>query len=144
VDLQAGTLTVVNAKTASGNRTLPIHTQLQGTVERLVRTSQDGFVFSGLRANKYGDRSTVFVARFRMLKKRAGFSRAGGAGPENVLHSIRRTVATLLKRAGVPEGVAADILGYERRGATMSFGLYSAGSSMQQKRQAIEKLTYPL
>jgi hypothetical protein len=53
-------------------------------------------------------------------------------------------VATLLERAGVPEGVAADILGHEKRGATMSFGLYSGGSSMEQKRAAIEKLVYPL
>jgi hypothetical protein len=41
----------------------------------------------------------------------------------------------------VPEGVAADILGHEKK--TLSCGLYSAGSSMQRKREAVEKLVYP-
>jgi hypothetical protein len=41
----------------------------------------------------------------------------------------------------VPEGVAPDILGHEKK--TLSYGLYSAVSSMQRKREAIEKLVYP-
>jgi hypothetical protein len=46
----------------------------------------------------------------------------------------------------VPEGIAADILGHEKKGhekKTLSYGLYSSGSSMQRKIEAIEKLTYP-
>jgi hypothetical protein len=35
-----------------------------------------------------------------------------------------------------------DIITHEKRGATMSFGLYSGGSSVEQKRAAIEKLVY--
>jgi hypothetical protein len=41
----------------------------------------------------------------------------------------------------VPVGIAADILGHEKK--TLSYGLYSSGSSMQRKREAIEKLVYP-
>ena len=41
----------------------------------------------------------------------------------------------------MPEGVAADILGHKKK--TLSYGLYSAVSSMQRKREAIEKLVYP-
>ena len=36
---------------------------------------------------------------------------------------------------------AADILGHEKK--TMTYGLYSGGSSMLVKRMAIEKLSYP-
>jgi hypothetical protein len=43
--------------------------------------------------------------------------------------------------APVPEGIAADILGHEKK--TLSYGLYSSGSSMQRKREAVEKLAYP-
>jgi hypothetical protein len=50
-------------------------------------------------------------------------------------------VATLLENAGVLEGIAADILGHEKK--TLSYGLYSSGSSMQRKIEAIEKLAYP-
>jgi hypothetical protein len=39
------------------------------------------------------------------------------------------------------ENVAADILGHEKA-ATMSYGVYSGGTSLEQKRAAIEKLNY--
>jgi hypothetical protein len=35
-----------------------------------------------------------------------------------------------------------DILGHEKRGATMSVGLYPGGSSLEMKRAAIEKVSY--
>jgi hypothetical protein len=59
-------------------------------------------------------------------------------GKEHVFYSIGKTVATLLENANVPEGVAADIPGHQKR--TMTYGLYSGGSSMAVKRAAIEKL----
>jgi hypothetical protein len=37
--------------------------------------------------------------------------------------------------------VAADILGHEKQ--TMTYGLYSGGSSLKQKREAINKIKYP-
>jgi len=50
-------------------------------------------------------------------------------------------VATLLENAGVPEDITADILRHEKK--TLSYGLYSSGSSMDRKIEAIEKLVYP-
>jgi hypothetical protein len=47
----------------------------------------------------------------------------------------------MLENAGVVEGVAADILGHEKK--PISYGLYSAGSSMALKAAAINKLAYP-
>ena len=41
----------------------------------------------------------------------------------------------------MPEGIAADILGHEKK--TLSYGLYSSGSSTQRKIEAIEKVAYP-
>jgi len=63
-----------------------------------------------------------------------------GHGPELVFHSIRKTVATLLENAGVPENVSADILGHEKN--TMTYGLYSGGSSLSVKAKALAKLSY--
>ncbi|WP_170125960.1 hypothetical protein [Pelagimonas varians] len=51
-------------------------------------------------------------------------------------------MATQHERAGVPEGIAADILGYQK--AITSYGLYSGGSSMEPKREALTKLDYGL
>lgn len=39
------------------------------------------------------------------------------------------------------EGIAADILGHEKK--TLSYGLYSSGSSTKQKLQAVSRVAYP-
>ena len=51
-----------------------------------------------------------------------------------------RTVAAQFENAGVPENVSADILGQEK--PRITYGLYSGGSSLAVKRDAIEKLSY--
>ena len=57
-----------------------------------------------------------------------------------MFHSIRKTVITQLEQAGVPESVTADIVGHEKK--TMTYGLYSGGSSLKQKLEAINKIKY--
>ncbi len=42
--------------------------------------------------------------------------------------------------AGIPESITADIVGHEKK--TITYGLYSGGSSMLQKIEAIEKIKY--
>jgi integrase len=74
--------------------------------------------------------------QFGKVKSKLGFD------TRYVFHSIRATVATQLEQAGVPEGVAADILGHDK--PNMSYGVYSGGTSFEQKRDAIEKLDYGL
>ena len=56
--------------------------------------------------------------------------------------AIRKTVSTQLEQAGVSEGVSADILGHEKK--TMIYGLYSGGTSMEQKTAAINLIDYGL
>jgi integrase len=126
---------IEDAKTKAGWRKVPVHRKLKATIKRLVKASADGFVLSGLTANKYGDRSNAIGKRFGRLKAAHGF------GDHHVFHSIRRTVATLLENAGVPENVAADIIGHDK--PTMTYGLYSDGASMATKRAALERIGYP-
>lgn len=114
---------------------MPIHTKLRKTVAQLKKASKDGYLLSGLPANKYGDRSNAIGKRFGYLKAELGF------GKNYVFHSIRKTVATMFENADVPENVAADILGHEK--PTQTYGLYSGGASLETKRKAIEKLRYP-
>ena len=47
----------------------------------------------------------------------------------------------MMERAGVVEGIAADVVGHEKK--TITFGLYSSGSEQQQKLDAISKVAYP-
>jgi integrase len=138
-DVRANHFEVVDSKSQAGCRTVPIHSLLKPVLDRLVAAARtrknDPYIIGGQRGDQYNIRSGALGKRFGYLK------RAAGHGEELVFHSLRKTVATLLENAGVPEGIAADILGHEKK--TLSYGLYSSGSSMQRKREAIEKLVYP-
>jgi integrase len=127
---------IEDAKTPAGWRQVPVHSKLNATIERLLERSEDGYLLSGLSPNKYGGRSNAVGKRFGRLKTSMKF------GSAHVFHSIRRTVATLLENAGIPENVAADIIGHDK--PTMTYGLYSGGATLATKRDAIEKLAYPL
>ena len=52
---------------------------------------------------------------------------------QHVFHSIRKTAANVFEQAAVPEGVTADIIGYEKQ--AMTYGLYSGGTSVKQRQR---------
>jgi integrase len=125
----------VGSKTEAGYRTIPIHPLIKPVIERLKASSKDGYLIPGLTLSSTGDRANYLSQCFHRHKKKLGFSKA------LVFHSIRKTVATQLEVNGVAEGVAADILGHEKK--TMTYGLYSGGSSFESKKTAIETINYP-
>ncbi len=126
---------IIVAKTKAGVREVPIHTALIDVVNRLKEESTDGYLMSGLSLNKYGDRADAVGKRFGRLKTSLGYSSA------YVFHSIRKTVVTLLENAGVTENVTADIVGHEK--PRITYGLYSGGTSLEVKREALDKVSYP-
>ncbi len=128
-------LIISDAKTSAGNREVPIHSKLAPLVQRLKDESKDDYLLSGLTFNKYKDRSNAIGKRFGRLKKSMGFEQ------KHVFHSIRKTVVTMLENAGVSENLAADIVGYDK--PRITYGLYSGGASLEVKREALEKITYP-
>ena len=127
-------LVIEDAKSATGNREVPIHRDITQLVTRLVDTSTDGYLLSGLTFNMYGDRSNAISKRFGRLKKNLGHDE------RYVFHSIRKTFTSRLEAAGVPELLAARLLGHEVK--TISYGLYSSGSTFPQLRDAINHVDY--
>lgn len=128
--------TVEDAKTRAGHREVPVHPRLAPLLNHLCATTSDGYVISGLSFNKYGDRSNAIGKRFGRLKTSLGFD------DRYVFHSLRKTVTTELENAGVPENVAADIVGHEKK--TMTYGLYSKGNRLDVLQKAIRKLAYKI
>lgn len=116
-----------DAKTkASSNRLVPIAKSL----ERLMKASGyplDSFDFQG--------RDDAVGKRFGRLKRDV---LPDGASRTKVFHSIRKFVATTLEQAGVPETIAADLVGHEKQ--TMTYGVYSGGSALKQLAGAVKKL----
>jgi len=134
VHCTGGMFNIVDSKTEAGIRQVPIHPALVDLVDKMTKGSTDGYLVPSKAAGKYGVRSDPYSKRFGRMKEAMGFSTG------HVFHSIRKTVATLLEQAEVKEGTAADILGHEKK--SMSYGLYSDGSSMAQKREAMALVVY--
>lgn len=127
-------LNIRDAKTKAGNREVPIHPSIAKLIKELIKETGDGYLLSGLTFNKYMQRSNAIGKRFGHMKT------AQGLGKGHVFHCFRNTVATQLENAGVPEGVAADIVGHEKK--TMTYGLYSGGTSTKIKYEAVKRIKY--
>ena len=129
-------LKIDDAKTKAGNRAVPIHPKIQDLVQTLITDSTDGYLVSGIRSKGGKDR------RADVLGKRYGrLVRNDCLLPSTkVFHCFRNTVATKLESAGVPENIAADVVGHDK--ATMTYGLYSGGTSTQQKFEAVKSIEY--
>lgn len=71
------------------------------------------------------------------MRKAAGVTRAGV-----VFHSSRKWFVTACERAGVPEHWTASIVGHQsaRSENRMTYGIYSAGISDEQKRDIVERV----
>ena len=127
---------IVNAKSEAGWRTIPIHQHIAQTVARLVATSTDGYLLSGLTFNKYGNRSNAIGKGFGRLKKQVGY------GESYVFHSFRKGFATQLENANIPVNVSARLMGHEVQGQT--FGNYSDGLALKGLREAINHVDWSL
>jgi len=124
---------VRKSKTTPEIRKIPIHSMLAEPLLLMVKESTDNYIISGLVSNnKYGIRSDPIGKRFGRLKSSLGF------GPRYVFHSIKKTVTAIMEKADVRADVILDIVGHRNKNVT------HVGSSMQKRKEAIEKLVYPL
>ena len=109
-----------DAKTAaSSSRLVPLISTLATRVD-----------FSSIAPPDVEDAGQAVGKRFGRLKTSLGH------GKLKVFHSIRKTATTIFEQAGVPEGITADIVGHEK--ATITYGLYSGGTSIEQRKEAME------
>ncbi|MGY1446254.1 tyrosine-type recombinase/integrase [Pseudomonas chlororaphis] len=128
---------IVDSKTVAGIRQVPVHPQLTALVDRLTKSSTNGYLVPTDSNNKYGIRSDALSKAFGRLKTTMGFDRT------RVFHSIRGTVITQLVRADVPDRLIKELVGHET--GMVTFDVYSDGSSSQQKFDAVAKLpTIPI
>jgi len=123
---------IVDSKTVAGIRSVPVHPSLTALVDRLAKASRNGYLVPTDSNNKYGIRSDALSKAFGRLKTNMGFDRT------RVFHSIRATVITSLVRADVADRLIKELVGHET--GTVTFDVYSDGSSPKQKFDAIAQL----
>ncbi|GAB1363657.1 hypothetical protein MASR1M32_28930 [Rhodobacter sp.] len=117
-------------KTEAAERLVPLHLGLLGILARLP---QQGRLFPDLTVSKV-------TKRFASLRSDLGISRPGV-----VFHSTRKWFVTQCERAGVPEHFTASIVGHQsaRSENRMTYGIYLAGISDEQKREIVQKVGLP-
>lgn len=133
-DVAADVLSIIDAKAIAGVRTVPIHRQIKPVIKRLTESAADAYLLPGLSLDKFGDRSNKMSGRFSKLKTKMGHGRL------KVFHSLRHTLVAAMANAGVLPFHITAIVGHEKQGIA---GGYAQATSMDVKRDAIEKISYP-
>lgn len=116
---------IASGKTDAAARAIPLPLGLWETLR--------GHVEAGLWAGSV----TMWSQRFGALKLKA----TGRKDRTQGFHSFRHMTATAYEREHVEERITSVLLGHKnKRGESMSYGLYSAGLSPQQYRAAVETM----
>lgn len=130
-------LHIKGTKTHAADRVVPIHKAVASLLDDIEGSTGEEWIISGVKTSGgAARRGDVIGKRFGRIKKGCGF------GSEKVFHSLRKTFITACEQSQVPEGVVADIVGHEKK--TITYGLYSGGSSIQQRADAIDRLSFEL
>ncbi|MDG3039683.1 DUF6538 domain-containing protein [Roseicyclus marinus] len=117
-------------KTDASERVVPLHGVLQ---DRLSLLPAEGPLFPDLKVS-------IVTKRFSTLRGQLGLDRPG-----LVFHSTRKWFITQCERAGVPEHFTASLVGHQsaRSENRLTYSIYSAGISDEQKRGIIDAIRLP-
>ena len=117
-------------KTDAAERLVPVHPVLDDLFRDLPAS---GPLFPDLTVD-------WITKRFAVLRRRLKLERPG-----LVFHSTRKWFITQCERTGVPEHFTASLVGHKsaRSENGITYGIYSAGISDQQKRSIIDQVRLP-
>ena len=117
-------------KSKAAEREVPLHGVLEQLLDTTLPTS--GKLFPHLSVDRV-------VKRYAYLRRR--YPELHGT----VFHSTRKWFITQCERTGVPEHFTATLVGHHsaRSQNKLTYGLYSAGISDEQKRETVEGVRLP-
>jgi len=138
-NVRDGALRITQGKTAAAVRTVPIHPLVKPTIDGRIKDKLVGeFLFPTLLPGGPDKKRSWNVSKaFTIYRRSVG---VGGVTREVDFHSFRRSFATALERAMVPQNVAAELLGHTKQ--DMTFGLYSGGLTAEPLRDAVAKVDF--
>jgi integrase len=117
-------------KTEASERSVPLHPALEA---KLGALPGNGRLFPELEVSQV-------TKGFAMLRKTLDIDRPG-----LVFHSSRKWFITQCERTGVPEHFTASLVGHKsaRSENKLTYGIYSAGISDEQKRAIVDQIRVP-
>ncbi|MDP2519247.1 DUF6538 domain-containing protein [Shimia thalassica] len=118
-------------KTPTAERLVPVHPEL---VPVLADLPSAGRLFPELSVN-------CVTKRFTELRRQLRLERPG-----LVFHSTRKWFVTQCERTGVPEHWTASLVGHQsaRSENGLTYGIYSAGISDEQRRSIVDQIRLPV
>jgi integrase len=145
IDVTEHTMALVtNPKTPSSRRVVPVHSSAWSTIQaRAEGKGTDDFLFHELPDKDGGRRGNSMSQAFTRFRRKAGVNDAAEGQRRGLVnfHSFRRTFVTLAEQAGQPESTIRAVVGHKRAG--MTFGIYSGGPSLEQRRMCVERVRLP-
>lgn len=133
-DTEAKVIHITGAKTASGNRSIPMHTKLA-----------DGVHITAIETHKASQRATagtLATAFWRLVKSDKDLEQYDLSSKELSLHSIRHTVTTKLVEAETPYHLLQRIMGH--KSADVAMRVYAKTIKADIMREWVEKLAYDI
>lgn len=130
---------IVEGKTESAVRIIPVHEAIWGIVEKRSKEARDGQLFPELTPQGPDQKRSWYVSKRITLYRR----RVLGEDDTVDFHSLRRSFATYLERAQavtlpVNHSVIADLMGHTK--GSMALSLYSGGLRLRHLIEAIDSL----
>lgn len=139
-----GFFNIQQGKTSAAARKVPIHPDLIEIVRRRTygKKPQD-WLFHELAKER--DASDTFGKRFANYREKLGVDdkREGRRRSLVNFHSFRRWFVTEAERAGQPESTISQVVGHEEGRKSITFKVYSGGSSDEQRRHCVEAVKLP-
>ena len=117
-------------KSKAAQREVPLHSILENLLDTSLPTT--GRLFPTMTVDKV-------VKRYAFLRRQLPELRG------TVFHSTRKWFITQCERTGTPEHFTATLVGHHsaRSANKLTYGLYSAGISDEQKREIVEGVRVP-
>jgi integrase len=129
---------ITNAKTEAGDRVIPVHSRVlrSGLLAYLASMLPGGLLFPTLTPGGPDSKLSWRISpEFTRLRRRLGITRNRVS-----FHSLRKSMATKLERARVPENEAVQLLGHEK--LSMSYRVYSLGVDLPRLKELVELVDY--
>ena len=147
-DCETGSFRFKPQKKETSFRAVPIHSALLKIVARRTQgkdASADLFPEwpAPKKAGSQRERSFKASNAFTDYRKTVGVDDVlpGRRRALTNFHSFRRWFITKAEQAGQPESIIASVVGHKR--ASMTFGVYSAGPSLDQFKACVESVKLP-
>jgi integrase len=129
-------LKISEGKTQAAVRRVPVHPVIRPLVRRLIATSTDGYLLSGLLTGGRDNKRGHYIGkRFSRILRDAGVT-----DPRVVFHAFRNTVLTQMEAAGVELSLRQQIAGHEPE--TVTEKVYTADAADERRAAAIAHVSY--